>query len=426
MRPPLTDPVLKRAISDSRKPGASRLEISDGGAVGLFVRVEPTTKGGPARYFWCVRYVVKGGRRRLEIKPGESMKHVEARAWASSRRMMARSGVDPVEKDKRVAREALAKEADAIVAAHESEMEARTVVCFFEGFECERGYLARHISLLAQSRQTEQLWRNHILPAIGSTSVRSLSRGDVAEALEKMRDKGLTGQVNRAQSAISHFLGWLVDLGKLDTNVAMGMRRRVKERSRKRVLDDGELRSLWLASDKLSPIASAFIRLLILTGQRRDDVRLMAWSELGNDGLWTIPAERYKIRQEHDLVLSRQAVVLVEDRRGDGGPYVLSGRGEGKPFNGARSVKAQLDSHLPDDMAAWVLHDIRRTVRTGMAALGVREEIAERAIGHVQGAMVETYNRHRYLEEKRKAFQAWADHLERLVSEPDNVLSFAR
>ncbi|MBL6599213.1 MAG: DUF4102 domain-containing protein, partial [Alphaproteobacteria bacterium] len=185
MKPPLTDPVLKRAISDSRKSGASRQEISDGGAVGLFVRVEPTAKGGPARYFWCVRYVVKGGRRRLEIKPGESMKHVEARAWASSRRMMARSGVDPVEQDDIASREAAANEADAIAAALASEIEARTVGCFFDGFdqsgngdeaERERGYLERHISTLAKARQTEQLWRNHILPAIGSISVRSLTR----------------------------------------------------------------------------------------------------------------------------------------------------------------------------------------------------------------------------------------------------------
>ena len=424
----LTDLILRREVGAGRKPGAVRKELSDGMAVGLFARIEP---GGSL--FWCMRYTVKGGARRFEMEPGATMTLADARAWATQRRALARSGVDPVAQDEKAKRREDEAKLQAEVEAHEAEQRGRTVADFFEGFDYvdkdgndgrERGYLARHVSGLKKARQTEQLWRKHILPLLGSKEARDLSRGDVAEALETLRERGLRGQVNRAQAAVTHFLGWMVDMGSLETNVAAGMRRRVKEMKRRRVLDDDELKAIWLASDNLSTIAQSFLRVLILTGQRRDDVRLMQWGEIGKEGRWVIPAERYKVRRDHEVILPSQARDIVFTRRDDDPVFVFASRHREKPYNGTRSLKSQLNRFLPG-LPHWQLHDIRRTVRTGLASLGVGEEIAERILGHSRGDMVEVYNQHAYREEKAGALQAWSDRVERLIFFPRKVVAMA-
>jgi integrase len=175
--------------------------------------------------------------------------------------------------------------------------------------------------------------------------------------------------------------------------------------------------------------------LLVLTGQRRSEVAGMKWDELDRTAAtWTIPAARAKNGKVHIVPLPETALQLLDERAGGQGwpsvGHVLTTTGR-TPVSGISKAKAALDdlvvtgSALP--MAPWRLHDIRRTVATGLQRLGVRFEVTEAVLNHVSGSkggVAGIYQRHDWAEEKRAALEAWATHVERLLTGADgnNVL----
>ena len=152
-----------------------------------------------------------------------------------------------------------------------------------------------------------------------------------------------------------------------------------------------------------------FIKMLILTGQRRGEVAGMRWSEIDN-GLWVIPAARMKMKSAHVVPLVPEVVSLLDGlpRLGE---FVFTNDGE-------RSIRNfdDIRKKLPGD--GWVLHDLRRTMRSGLSALRIPTEVAEATIGHAPRGLVAVYNRHDYLVEKYEALHAWAERLMRIVSTP--------
>ena len=159
-----------------------------------------------------------------------------------------------------------------------------------------------------------------------------------------------------------------------------------------------------------------------MSGQRRDDIRLMHWGEIDlKTRAWVIPAERYKGRRSHLVPLS---AVMVEILEGlpfkDKGGYVLSLDGGGRAYSNVQRPKTALDTAAK--VTGWTWHDLRRTTRTGLSRLGIREDVAARVIGHaVGGRLGATYNLHQFAEEKRAALEAWAQHVQGLAAE--NVVS---
>jgi integrase len=154
----------------------------------------------------------------------------------------------------------------------------------------------------------------------------------------------------------------------------------------------------------------------MLTGQRRDDVRLMHWDEINlPERTWIIPANRYKARRPHLVPLTEQAAAILEVMPfREAGGYVFSTDGGGRPYSNVQKPKAAIDK--ASKVTGWTLHDVRRTVRTGLSRLGVRPDIAERVIGHaVGGRLGQTYDVYEYVDEKRRALEAWAAHLARVV-----------
>jgi integrase len=186
------------------------------------------------------------------------------------------------------------------------------------------------------------------------------------------------------------------------------------------VLSDDELCVVWQAADKLGGPFGALVKFLILTGQRRDEAAGMRWSELDLDSrLWTIGKERTKNGRTHDVPLSPQAVVIIGSlARIAGSDFVLTTTGKA-PASDYSKKKRQIDALLPGDTPAWRLHDIRRTVASGMARLGVNLPIIEKVLNHRSGSfggIVGVYQRHDFAAEKRLALQAWGAHLEQIVS----------
>jgi integrase len=183
--------------------------------------------------------------------------------------------------------------------------------------------------------------------------------------------------------------------------------------SRERVLTPDELRQLWraLGDGRFADL----IRLLLLTGQRRNEMGKLQWSEvdLGRKMI-VLPPERTKNKRRHELPLSRQALAILERQpRRNSSPFLFS---EKRGFNDWDSGKARLDQRLP--IAEWHVHDLRRTCATMLGELGVLPHVIEQALNHVSGAkagVAGIYNKSKMIDAVRDGLQRWADHIDQIT-----------
>jgi integrase len=198
-------------------------------------------------------------------------------------------------------------------------------------------------------------------------------------------------------------------------------RSKPSERARSRILTDAELRAVWNASSKPGDLFGAYVRFLLLTAARRDEAAEMSRTEI-KAGVWTIPASRYKTGADTDLPLSAAAIAVLESLPRIGSDRFVFTRDGERPFQGHSSAKSKLDMAV--GFSDWVIHDLRRTARSLMSRAGVSSDIAEICLGHKLPGVRAIYDRHRYLVEKRHAFEALAALVERIVKAlPDHVVA---
>ena len=165
--------------------------------------------------------------------------------------------------------------------------------------------------------------------------------------------------------------------------------------------------ALWRAIDQLPQLPRAYFLVVLLTGARRNEVRCMAWSELDLDArLWRIPPERNKSARAFDLPLTAPVVETLRALPRIG-PMIFALDGK-RPMTLHQLIeRVRLDAGLHDVR----LHDLRRTLRTGLAELGVSFEVAERVLNHAMPGLQAVYNRHNYMAEKRTALALWAEYV---------------
>ena len=222
---------------------------------------------------------------------------------------------------------------------------------------------------------------------------------------------------NRLRSSLSTFFTWAIHEGLTEVNPVTGTAQADEGGSRDRVLSQTELTAVLkaLGQDEFGDI----VRLLILTGQRRTEIGSLRWTEVDFErGLIVLPPDRTKNRRLHELPMSRQVRAILERQRGSRG----SGDGFvfGRAWSGWSHGKAALDQRL-NGMAAWKLHDLRRSAATHMGELGVLPHIIEAILNHVSGhksGVAGIYNRARYEGEMRAALQQWSDYIDRLNPTP--------
>jgi integrase len=179
---------------------------------------------------------------------------------------------------------------------------------------------------------------------------------------------------------------------------------------RLRVLSDDELRRIWRATGD-GEVFSRLVRVLLLTGQRRTEVAALQWSELSGP-LWTLPPSRFKSGVPHMVPLTQDTLAALPARQR--GPFVFSTTDGRRPFSGYGKALARLQK--ASGTRDFRLHDLRRTVRTRMAGLGIDDVVAETVIGHAPKGLARVYVQHRYLGEMRTALEAWAAELRRQVT----------
>ena len=196
-----------------------------------------------------------------------------------------------------------------------------------------------------------------------------------------------------------------------------------RKEARSRVLDDRELKALWHASEALGYPYGDLLRLLAITGQRKSECAEAPWDEFDLDGkLWAIPAARMKADAPHVVPLSDMAIEVLQGlRRFRAGNFLFSTTYGANPVNGFSKAKARLDRAMADALGAapapFVLHDIRRTVRTRMSALPISSDVAELIIAHARPGLRRVYDLYAFEAEKRCALDLWAGKLATIVSE---------
>jgi integrase len=377
----------------------------------------------------------------------------QARDKADEWRALIRKGIDP-RKVEQAARDASRLEKE--------QSESQNKLVFEVVIE---DFLERHVKGQRRAAQVEREIRRELIPAWKKKLVTEITRGDVVDLVEAVADRPAPYQARNIFGHVSVFFNWAIDRSKygLETSPCDRLKpgRLIGEKKpRQRVLSDGELAALWRRTNRIGyPYGQLFL-LLAITGQRKSEVAEARWREFHpelvrrlrerKDGeridwskleqslkVWTIPPERFKSDSSHLVPLTDDALQVLAtlphfDGR-SGGDHLFSTTLGQKPVNSFSKAKDRLDAGMLRTLRAvarkrggdprqvmlpdFVLHDIRRTVRTRLSSLKVPAEVCEMIIGHGKKGLARVYDQHQFQDEMREALEAWAARL-RLIANP--------
>lgn len=272
--------------------------------------------------------------------------------------------------------------------------------------------------------EDERLLKVEVYPAIGAMKADAVKRRHVLDIIEDKADAGFVAQSTQILAVVRKLYNWAIDGDYLQSSPATGIKPRGKAVKRDRVLADGEVCSIWnaLSDAALSGVTKDIFKLLFLTGQRSGEVCGMTRAEVDLDrALWTLPATRTKNGLAHVVPLSGAALTIVQaalERAGEDPDAPLFSRVEAPIESNAIAKAARLKLQVTGE--AWTPHDIRRTVATGMAGLGIQPHIIEATLNHISGfraGVAGVYNRAQYEHEKRRALDVWAEHVDGVINQ---------
>lgn len=385
----LTDKILKTI----EPPDKGRKLVFDShrdAPKGFGVRVSP--KG---RRTYVLRYKADGKDRLMNIGDYPTWTLTAARRKANELRQQVDGGVDILQQRR-------ARRAEGTVGA---------VV---------EAWCSAHADKLRSGYSIRSTLNLHLVPVLGETKITKLTRHDVITVVEKLAQRA-PRQAGLLLTYTKQMLAWCEDREIIQYNpiaslkakrVASGMAARV----RSRVLTDGEIRALWTADnipgmDRATLLALKFI---LITGQRPGEVRQATTSEvIGN--VWTIPkAHRGKTGDDHHVPLTESALELIAQAQGTEHLFETGSKAM-DVCSLSHAVRLCAGALGNDPANPWKPHDLRRTARTGLAAAGVSETVAELTVGHVRKGIAAVYDQYRYEREKRAALEAWERRLLRIV-----------
>ncbi len=396
---------------ETLKPGPTRREIPDGLVRGLFFIVQPS-----GAQSWACRYRIEGRPRKFTLGTYPAIGLTAARDLAKDALVSVARGQDP---------HALKK---AVKAPPDRDIVERVVASFIERY-------ARPNTRSSSAAESERVLNKEVVGRWKGRRLSSITRAEVHELLNSVVDRGSPIMANRLLAVFRKMCGWAVERGLIETSPCAGVNPPGAIVSRERVLSDDELRAVWKACDAIGYPFGPLIKLLILTGQRRDEVGAMTWAEVDLLAkLWALPRHRTKNGTEHTIPFSSQAMAILESlpHIGNGLVFTTNGCNAVSGFSRAKSI---LDKHVLGldgaTLPHWTLHDLRRTAATGMARLGVNIHVVEKVLNHTSGSfrgIVSVYQRHSFSDEKRHALDTWGAFIERLVSDEvgGNVVSITR
>jgi len=292
----------------------------------------------------------------------------------------------------------------------------------------------------------ESILRLHVFPVLGDKPLPSITRSDLTALFDRIPAKKPALRRN-VFAVVRRLFRWAVGRGDIERSPMEGFEAPSGAASRDRVLGDDELNLIWRASSGLGYPFGPLFQLLLVTGQRREEVAALDWHELDQaSATWTLPAARAKNDQKHFVPLNTLAISLLDALawRGKEKPEKVTWPRRGLVFSttgetavsGYSRAKDRLDKAILKlrqkeavergeglleavDLEPWRVHDLRRTLATGMQRLGVRFEVTEAILNHVSGSragVAGIYQRHDWQSEKRAALAAWSDHIQTVTS----------
>lgn len=376
----------QRSINALSEPGTTKIPDSRGLAFEIRIGKRVTARN------WVITYHVAGVQKQHSLEGNLPLK--DAREVCAKIRTAARQGIDIVadgkaeakaDHDKKKARQE--KKLGVIVADY-LVYAAKTMRP--ASFKCTKLYLTGHWELLHNEVADE------------------ITRKQIANIRERY------GETATAQQMLKHLsacLSWALDREKIDKNVCIGIKS-ARQKPRERVLSETEIKTLWLVTETYpDKDFAAAIRLLLLTGQRLQEIGQLQRSEVSFERqAILLPGTRTKNHREHEIPLSRQAMAILQDVMGDGDRVIRS--------LSWSQAKLKLDK-LCGFEQPWTIHDLRRTFATHTAEIGIEPHYIEAILNHMSGhksGVAGTYNHARYRKQKINALQSWADHIDKIVS----------
>ena len=284
--------------------------------------------------------------------------------------------------------------------------------------------------------ETRRLLEHDAIPALGNKPIVTVTRGDIAGLVDTVAAR--SPSVARALfAAVRPFFKWCRDRGLIEVNHIADLKGPAPIASRRRVLSVDKIKAFWTATAALDWPFCPVYRLLLLTGQRREEVAGLCWEEIDLSGaIWTLPAQRAKNGEEHLVDLAPQAIAILEGLPGERSGLVFTTTGD-TPVSGFAKAKQRLDTLIANASGRapepWRNHDLRRTMATQAAeVLDIEPDVIERLLNHIsgsQGGLKGIYQRQAYRQKRREAMLAWGAFVERLVAGGDksgNVVQFHR
>lgn len=384
--------------------------------------------------------------RRITLGKHGDLTPDEARERAKELAAMVAQGIDPRQ-----------RELDAIAAAdaEKAAAEARTRLegeLVFEKIAArwlEEYELDHRPTSVGQAKVSIN---KYLVPKLRGKPMPHITKADLQAAFDKIpaKQKATRQQVFAYASILWR---WALERGDIQDNPVPSMAKPKALKARDRVLGDDELVSIWQATGTLREPLGAFYRLLMLTGQRREEVAGMTWAQVDRTAaVWIIPADKAKNKVQHivplapavveeldRLALARQVKAKVKKPDPTQWPQtgpVISIRGK-LPISCFSQAKTALDAEVAtvrqniEPITPWRVHDLRRTLATGLQRLGIRFEVTEAVLNHVSGArsgVAGIYQRYDWRDEKQSALEAWARHLQGILNpaEQSNVVTLDR
>lgn len=348
-------------------------------------------EGGKVRRTWVAQYRRTGATRRIKLGDAAVLSAEKARTAAKKVLAAVTLGKDPqADRAERRSKDQLSMRAvvDEYLAAKAATLRPRSL------FEFKR-YLAGP----------------RYLKPLHSTPIDKIGRKDIAARLVAITRESGSITAAHIRTVMNAFFSWCMQMGYVESNPTIGTIKPQDSEPRERVLTDTELAAVWCASGG-DDDHSRIIRLLILTGCRRQEIGGMRWSELDAErGLWVLPGERSKNKKPHTLPLPPLAWDIINSvPRMANRDYLFGVRAEG--FRAWAQYKRALDQALGDAVGSWTVHDLRRTTATKMADLGIAPHVIEQILNHQSGhksGIAGVYNKSSYEREVRAALLLWSD-----------------
>jgi integrase len=348
----------------------------------------------------------------------------------------ARAGTHPVEDRRRK------EEEERRQAAAEEARQRNTFAAVIERYLAERPAKNKRGQPLAPEYLAEikrTLRRDVAQSRLGEKPISELTGKDIRELVRNIA-KAAPSHANHVLAYLTTALQWAVTEDLIAENPAAAVDAPAPKVERERALEDEEIPPFWQACDHIGWPFGPLDQMLLVTGQRRDELAHATWSEfdLDNKLTWTIPGERTKNGRPHIVHLSAMAIEILEKlprlASKKGWVFTTGRRDTDTPISGFSHGRARIAAAMAEisgaEIAHFTLHDLRRSAATGMAALGIAPHVVDKILNHSSGkisGVAKIYNRFEYLPERKAALEAWGRHVESLIRpSPSNVVKLPR